>query len=182
MNREEIIENLGLYKPIDEFEEKIRNDFYNFVLNNTDCFNKELKVGHITGSAIIIDKNNNRILIHKHKKLNKWVIFGGHADSEFDAIQIAKREGLEESGLKEITLLSENIFTIFIYDFPQTENFPAHKHYDLGFMFQADSKKEINAMKGESSFIKWIDIEDLEKFNNELSIKYLSSRLNNLLK
>ena len=70
-----------------------------FVDANTGCFSHELSVGHITGSAWILDSTGTRALLTHHKKLNIWVQLGGHADGDPNVEQVAYREAIEESGL-----------------------------------------------------------------------------------
>jgi hypothetical protein len=65
-----------------------------FVDANTDCFSRELAVGHITGSAWILDSTGTRALLTHHKKLNIWVQLGGHADGDPDVEQVAYREAV----------------------------------------------------------------------------------------
>lgn len=52
---------------------------------------------HFTGSALIV--NNNRVLLHKHKVLNKWVQPGGHLENLEAPWEAAVREASEETGL-----------------------------------------------------------------------------------
>lgn len=46
-------------------------------------------VAHITGSAIIMDVRQGRVLLMLHRKLNRWVQPGGHGDGETDPADIA---------------------------------------------------------------------------------------------
>jgi 8-oxo-dGTP pyrophosphatase MutT (NUDIX family) len=41
-----------------------------------------------------------------HLKLNKWLQLGGHADNDTDLCRVAIRETKEESGLKQLTVVS----------------------------------------------------------------------------
>jgi len=75
-----------------------------FVDANTDCFSRELPIGHITGSAWILDSTGTRALLTHHKKLNIWVQLGGHADGDPNVEQVAYREAIEESGLGGLSL------------------------------------------------------------------------------
>ena len=56
----------------------------------------------ITATVYIV--NDNRILLHKHKKYNTWFPVGGHLRSNELPHEAAIREVKEETGL-DITLL-----------------------------------------------------------------------------
>ena len=55
-------------------------------LGNSDCFSNNNFKGHFTGSAWIVSPDKSQILMHHHKKLDKWLQFGGHADGEEDQV------------------------------------------------------------------------------------------------
>jgi hypothetical protein len=44
-----------------------------FVLEQPLCFQRQLAMGHITGSAWLIDGAAQRVLLTHHRKLNIWV-------------------------------------------------------------------------------------------------------------
>lgn len=68
-----------------------------FVETHADCFCRELKIGHITGSAWILNAAHTHVLLTHHKKLNIWVQLGGHADGESNVGLVAFKEAEEES-------------------------------------------------------------------------------------
>ena len=89
-----------------------------FVEANTDCFSRELAIGHITGSAWILDSTGTRALLTHHKKLNIWVQPGGHADGDPDVEQVAYREAIEESALIGLEFVDQELFDIDIHQIP----------------------------------------------------------------
>lgn len=52
---------------------------------------------HFTATCFIV--NDDRVLLHFHKKLDKWLPVGGHIDRDELPHQAAEREVKEESGL-----------------------------------------------------------------------------------
>ncbi len=87
---------------------------YRFVDEQPTCFERSLSIGHITGSAWIVDLNRNQALLTYHRKLNKWLQLGGHADGDPNVFNVALREAQEESGLKEILFGSSMIPSLIL--------------------------------------------------------------------
>ena len=54
---------------------------------------------HLTASAIAVDPAREQMLLHFHKKLERWLQFGGHCDGDANFLGVAWRETTEESGL-----------------------------------------------------------------------------------
>ena len=79
-----------------------------FVEQYPQCFDRSLTVGHITGSAWLLDPSSKQLLLTHHKKLDIWVQLGGHSDGDPDTRSVALREAEEESGLA-VELLDASI-------------------------------------------------------------------------
>lgn len=73
-----------------------------FVETNPNAFSRDNAFGHITGSAFVINKNWDRVLLTLHKKLGKWLQLGGHSDDDPRPDRVAWREAEEESGLTKL--------------------------------------------------------------------------------
>jgi 8-oxo-dGTP pyrophosphatase MutT (NUDIX family) len=52
---------------------------------------------HVTASAIVVGRRG--VLLHRHRKLGRWMQPGGHVDPGEDPPDAAVRESLEETGL-----------------------------------------------------------------------------------
>ncbi len=70
-----------------------------FVRSNPDALLRSNLGGHLTGSAWIVDRAHIWTLLTHHRKLDKWLQLGGHADGDPDLLAVALREAEEESGL-----------------------------------------------------------------------------------
>lgn len=69
---------------------------------------------HFCASVFIINPENKKILLVKHKKNRKWTQPGGHIELDETPEEAALREAYEETGLK-VTLLGDR--------FPREEDF-----------------------------------------------------------
>ena len=87
---------------LDAHEAAMTADTIRFVEAHADCCSRTQLSGHLTGSAWIVDASRTRTLLTHHRKLDKWLQLGGHADGDPDLLAVALREGREESGLTRL--------------------------------------------------------------------------------
>ena len=142
----------------------------NFFDNHDGCFEKDNLPGHFTGSAWVINPDKNKILMTHHKKLNMWLQLGGHADGEKDLKSVALKEAKEESGLNDFSVLSEEIFDLDIHKIKPMKEDPEHLHYDVRFLLEAYPNEQNIIISEESHDVKWIQLDDVLKYNSEESI------------
>ncbi len=90
-------EELNAYRPHDDGERAMWEATTRFVGEHSDCFKRSLLIGHITGSAWVVDRGRGMVLLTHHRKLNKWLQLGGHCDGDGDVRAVALREACEES-------------------------------------------------------------------------------------
>ena len=131
-----------------------------FVDAHPDCCERSLLQGHMTGSAWILDRDFRRVLLTHHRKLNRWLQPGGHADGEADILGVALREAREESGLLSICIVESVPFDVDIHVIPARGQEPEHKHYDVRFLFQADGNEAFHVSE-ESHALAWVSLQDL---------------------
>jgi len=161
MHRKFLYELLEKYEPSPE-EEPFKKEMVSFITNNPDCFERTLKVGHITASCWLIKYDNSKALLTHHTKLDKWFQLGGHCDGDSDVLAVALKEASEESGLENIQPVTNGIFDIDIHLIPDTPKEKAHYHYDVRFLLRA-TKNEPLKRSHESKSLKWVgkDISEL---------------------
>ena len=139
-----------------------------FVEENAACFSRDLLIGHITGSAWLLDTSGRRVLLTHHKKLNIWVQLGGHADGDPDIQAVALKEAGEESGLSDIRFRDDGIFDIDIHSIPARGAVPRHLHYDCRFLLQAEDDEF--SISDESHDLRWVVMTEIATLTTEESI------------
>src|SRR5688500_13307290 len=97
--RTALLRMLTGYQAINADDERHARDIERFVRSTPAGFGRSHTLGHITGAAWLVDAEGRRVLLTHHRKLNKWLQLGGHADGEADVRAVALREAEEESGL-----------------------------------------------------------------------------------
>ncbi|MEM6916235.1 MAG: NUDIX hydrolase [Verrucomicrobiota bacterium] len=144
-------------------------------MNHSDCFERSLEVGHITGSAWIVDSAGKRTLLTHHRKLNLWLQPGGHADGNANVLAVALQEGLEETGLGALEPVTTEILDIDIHGIPERKGEPSHFHYDVRFLLRQDGEDSYTVSE-ESHDLAWVPMEDLEEYTEEWSMRRMRKK------
>jgi 8-oxo-dGTP pyrophosphatase MutT (NUDIX family) len=134
-------------------------EFVRFLESAQDVFKRTHSMGHFTGSAWLVDRSGERVLLTHHRKLNAWLQLGGHADGDADLSRVALREAEEESGLADL-VVEPAIFDIDRHRIPARANEPEHWHYDVRYIVRA-TKGETFVVGEESHDLAWRRIADL---------------------
>jgi 8-oxo-dGTP pyrophosphatase MutT (NUDIX family) len=140
-----------------------------FVETEPNCLRRECTSGHLTGSAWVVSPDRTKVLLTHHRKLDKWLQLGGHADGEPDLWAVAEKEALEETGLPTIRAVSKRIFDLDRHAIPAHANVPAHFHYDLRFLFEADPSAPL-LVSNESKSLAWVPLDQVSQLNPEASM------------
>jgi len=169
MHRDSLLELVKSYSEKFPEENQTISAYSAFINNNPQCFERSLEEGHITCAAWILDRAGKRALLTHHRKLNRWLQLGGHADGDSDVHRVAAREAYEESGISTLELVSSDIMDLDIHAIPARGNVPEHLHYDARFLFRA-TQNENYQVSEESHDLAWVEMEKIEEFTSEESI------------
>ena len=120
------------------------------------AFVRERLRGHFTGSAWLASADGQRVLLTHHRKLDRWLQVGGHADGDADLSRVALRAAEEESGLTDLAVESE-IFDIDQHWIPERNEVPGHWHHDVRFVVHATGSEKF-VVSDESHALAWRDI------------------------
>src|SRR5689334_8610797 len=95
------IELLDAYEQAHPDEIEVIGVFRELASTDADAARRERTAGHLTGSAWLVSADGERVLLTHHRKLDRWLQLGGHADGDADLARVALREAEEESGLAD---------------------------------------------------------------------------------
>jgi 8-oxo-dGTP pyrophosphatase MutT (NUDIX family) len=141
--------------PKSEKEKLDKIKMLQFLNTYEKCFERSLSIGHFTGSCWLENCDGTMFLLTLHKKIGIWLQLGGHADGNHDLARVALKEAHEESGLKNIELLSGEIFDIGVHQIQEYKGTPAHYHYDIRFLLKTTDKNKDIQISSESTDLKW---------------------------
>ena len=143
--------------------------FVDFVERQPRCFERDcFDDGHVTGSALVVNRRRDAALMTHHAKLGRWLQLGGHSDGDSDVLAVACREAEEESGLA-VASLSSAPLDIDIHAIPARGTEPQHFHYDVRFVLQVRGSEEFVAT-AESLSLAWVPLDQMTTYTDEESV------------
>jgi len=169
MHRQALLNLLYTHVAADPAEAAMCQQTIQFVAEYPDCFERTLLVGHVTGSAWIVSPDRTQVLLIHHRKLDRWFQPGGHCDGNPDVQAVAVREAEEETGLRQLRLVSPAIFDVDVHTIHARSSEPEHLHYDIRFLLEADPAEPLQ-VTGETKGIRWVQKSDVPKYTQEKSI------------
>lgn len=184
MNLREQIKN---YKPYNEQEEKDKQTILKYIDTFDDVLTRNNEFGHFTASSWAVNKERTKVLMIYHNIYKSWVWTGGHADGELDLLGTAIRELKEETGVENVRVLNNEIFSLEIIcvngHIKRGKYVSSHVHLNLTYLLEVDENEILKIKEDENSDVKWVNIEDVEKISSEKWIvENVYKKLNEKLK
>jgi len=133
--------------------------FADFVRTHADCCERTCIPGHLTGSAWVVSADGRRTLLMHHRKLDRWLQPGGHADGDADLARVALREAQEETGLHDL-VVEHRVFDLDRHAIPARRSDPEHWHYDVRFVVRATGSEDF-VLNEESHAMAWREVRDV---------------------
>jgi 8-oxo-dGTP pyrophosphatase MutT (NUDIX family) len=159
-----LAENLARHEPADAEEAEDLRQILDFVARHPRPFDRAILEGHLTGSALTVSESGGRVLLLHHRKLQRWLQPGGHADpGETGGEQVALREALEETGIAGLALHARapRPLDVDVHDIPARPGEPAHQHLDLRYLVLAPEAAALTRAEEEASALRWFGWDEL---------------------
>jgi 8-oxo-dGTP pyrophosphatase MutT (NUDIX family) len=131
-----------------------RQEILDFLDAHPDALLRSCVLGHLTGSAAVVDPQRQRALLVLHRKLGRWLQPGGHADGDGDLAGVARREASEETGIIGLTV-EQPALDVDVHEIPPTGNEPSHLHLDVRFLVVAP-EAAVAVANDESLALRWV--------------------------
>lgn len=161
-------------------EEVCRKRMVELLDSCPNCFSRDAFPAHFTGSAFVVSADGARGLLHHHRKLDRWLQFGGHCDGEEDVLSVAQREAYEESGIDGLIVASVRPFDLDIHEIPALGSEPAHFHYDVRYVLIAPEDAQMRTSP-ESKELRWFTGEEMKDWSLESGLRRMIEKWQALL-
>ncbi len=131
-------------------------------------------IGHLTGSALVVDHPGERVLVLLHSKLGRWLQPGGHADGDHELAGVALREATEETGIDGLEVMLPAV-DVDIHVIPARGTDLEHLHLDLRFVVRAPlGARPVG--NHESRALRWVTLGELAQLTDEPGLMGLAER------
>jgi 8-oxo-dGTP pyrophosphatase MutT (NUDIX family) len=133
-----------------------------FAADHPDAVHRTCAEGHFTGSALVLDASGAGTALLFHRKLQRWLQPGGHADGDANLAAVALREAREETGLRGLRVDPVPV-DLDIHRVAPPGDAP-HLHLDVRFLVVAPPGATLLA-NHESEQLEWfhdVELVDLD--------------------
>jgi 8-oxo-dGTP pyrophosphatase MutT (NUDIX family) len=140
-----------------------------------DPFSREqFTPGHITTSGMVVSPDGNRLLIVHHRRLERWLLPGGHVELSDPSVERASaREVLEETG---VAVSNGTLGWADVHGIPGRGHEPYHLHHDLLFCFRASS--DAIQVSEESHAVAWCSPAEFDRYGIPDNVRRAWARMN----
>ena len=172
---DDLKENLEKFIPYNEQEEVEKRIMLDYIKDFDDVLTRQNEYGHFTSSAFVLNKERTKVLMIYHKIYNSWAWVGGHSDGDSDLLYVAMKEAKEETGIKNVEPISNDIYSLEIITVNGHEKrgkyVGSHVHLNVTFILEADENEELHIKEDENSGVKWVPIDEILNTTSEVWIR-----------
>jgi 8-oxo-dGTP pyrophosphatase MutT (NUDIX family) len=137
---------------------------------------KQFTPGHITCTGLVLAPDSRRLLLVHHRRLDRWLLPGGHVEARDPEIwESARREVIEETGAVLAVNGIPPLVSLDVHGIPARRNEPYHLHHDLVFRFR--SLSETLQASEESRDVIWCDPEQFDRYELPDNVRRAYARL-----
>ena len=149
---------------------------------------------HFATSGYIVNQEGTKVLMVFHKKLNIWVVPGGHLEPNESPVDGVKREVFEETGIMATIYDSASQNLIVNCDkesqvkvpymmldeyIPERGDKPAHRHMDFVYLGRAEGDETLKKQETEVSDAKWMTFDEVLESGTFDSVKEITKEIIN---
>lgn len=170
-----------VYEPYNAQEQQDRQKILYFLNTEENLFTRDNTKVHFTASPWIINQDHTKVCMIHHNIYQSWGWCGGHADGEQDLLQVAIKEGKEETGIRTLLPYNEELFAIDVVPVLEHEKqgnlVKAHYHVNFTFLCVANEDEMLSIKPDENSGVQWILNEEINTYVKEQNMKPIYRKL-----
>lgn len=170
---------LDAHTPFDAEEARDLRRVQEFVSRHKKPFDRAMPHGHLVGSALVVSADGARVLLLHHRKLDRWLQAGGHAEPhEGDGAAVALREAREETGIDGLRIHPQapGLFDVDVHRIPARGADVAHDHLDLRYLVLAPADADVARSLTETNDARWFTWSELEALDLDHGLRRLLAK------
>lgn len=166
----DLLTTLENYQPWNDTESTHYAAILDLLRSNPAAFDRHsYQPGHITGSTWILAEDTGNVAMIYHRRLDRWLQPGGHADvGETDGLSTALREAREELGLV-LDPARASLFDLDVHQIPETTTQPSHFHFDIRYLCLTKQQPLIS--DSDAAQARWFTAAELEAMGLEAGMQ-----------
>lgn len=167
------IEELEKYSPKNDQEAADKAMILRYIETFPDTIlTRENGFAHMTASSMIFNRERDKVLMVYHNIYRSWSWTGGHADGEEEMLSVAKREAMEETGVKNLRVLYEDapegplaaVDVLPVWGHVKRGQYvSSHQHLNHSYLFEAAEEEVLHIKADENSGVGWIPISGIRE-------------------
>jgi 8-oxo-dGTP pyrophosphatase MutT (NUDIX family) len=147
----------------------LRGRFVAHLEAHPDGLSRDCRPDHVTAGVVVLSSDLDRVLLNLHRKAQQWFHFGGHCEPGDSTLAgAALREGLEESGLRELDL-TESPVELSEHAVPFCAPGQVVHHLDVRYAARVAADHE-PAVSDESLAVRWWPLDTLPPLQEEMLV------------
>jgi 8-oxo-dGTP pyrophosphatase MutT (NUDIX family) len=156
--RATVIESVRARRPVDDRERDSLATCLRRLVELPAPFDRDADLVHVTGSGIITGPDG--VLLLEHRRLHIWVQPGGHVEDGETPWEAARRESIEETGLRLALLGSTtpgagDLAAPGLVHVDVHPSAGGHTHLDLRYALAVEGDPTPRPPAGESQEVRW---------------------------
>ena len=137
---------------------------------------RQFTPGHITCTGLVRSPDRARILLVHHRRLDRWLLPGGHVETvDAEIWDAARREVVEETGADLLPDACPLLVSLDVHGIPPRRQELYHLHHDLIFLF--DARSETTQISEESRAIAWCAAAEFDRYQVPGNVRRAAARV-----